>query len=400
MNRIKNPFTPGAGSRPPELVGRDKIIEDSTIEIKRACIGNQARPQMLLGLRGVGKTVLLNHIEKIASQNNHITTMIEANEGIDLVYTLQAEIQQLLKKLSLIENAKDKVNRALSVAKSFFSIFSLTIEIGDISMDISPEIGTADKGQLESDLSELFVVLGDLTKTVGKPWSIFIDEVQYLSEKDLSALIVALHKCSQLNLPILFFGAGLPQVAAMSGEAKSYAERLFNYPYIGPLTAEDVKKAIRNPIEKLGENITDEALKLIFDFTQGYPYFLQEWGAEIWNNAEENSIIDDNSVRVTAPLVLDKLDHGFFSVRLDRLTNKEKEYVIAMASLGKGGYKTGNIAQKLGRTNTGLGNVRSSIIKKGMIYSPYYGILDFTVPLFDDFLRRQYKNHHMFISFK
>lgn len=388
MDRIKNPFNPGAGSKPPALVGRDQIIEEATIQIKRANLGNSIRSQMLLGLRGVGKTVLLNHISTIAEENKHVVTMIESNENIELVAVLQSEIQQLLKKLSVIENVKDKVQRALSVAKSFFSTFS--IDIGGMSIEIEPEFGTADSGLLESDLAQLFVVIGEAAKAANRPWSIFIDEVQYLKSADLSALIVALHRCSQKNLPILFFGAGLPQVAAMSGDAKSYAERLFAYPFIGALPIDEAKKAIQEPIEKLNESIADEALDEIVKYTKGYPYFLQEWGAEIWNAGIEQITISQQDVVQASKSVFYKLDNGFFNVRLDRLTNKEKDYVIAMAKLGNGPYKSGDIANCLGKRNNELGNVRAKIIEKGMIYSPSYGELDFTVPLFDDFLRRKF----------
>ncbi len=388
MDRIKNPFNPGAGSKPPALVGRDQIIEEATIQIKRANLGNSIRAQMLLGLRGVGKTVLLNHISTIAEENKHVITVIESNEDIELVAVLQSEIQQLLRKLSVIENVKDKVLRAFSVAKSFFSTFN--IDIGGISIEIEPEFGTADSGLLESDLAQLFVVIGEVAKAANRPWSIFIDEVQYLKSSDLSALIVALHRCSQKNLPILFFGAGLPQVAAMSGDAKSYAERLFAYPSIGALPVDEAKKAIQEPIEKLNEHITDDALDEIVKYTKGYPYFLQEWGAEIWNAGIEQMPITQQDVIQASKSVFYKLDNGFFNVRLDRLTNKEKDYVIAMAKLGNGPYKSGDIANYLGKRNSELGNVRAKIIEKGMIYSPSYGELDFTVPLFDDFLRRKF----------
>ncbi|KAE9529840.1 AAA family ATPase [Testudinibacter aquarius] len=392
MDAIKNPFVPGAGTSPPELAGREVIIETATVSIKRASLGNQSRSQMLLGLRGVGKTVLLNHLDDIAQQNQHITSFIEANENINLIEVLQSEIQQVLKKLSRIEAIKDKAMRGFSVLKSFLSNFNF--EISGISIEIEPELGSADSGKLESDLSELFVILGELAKEGKKPWTILIDEVQYLNKTDLAAFIVALHKCNQKNLPILFFGAGLPQVAAMSGDAKSYAERLFSYPSIGALTEAEAAKAIKNPIEHLGESISDKALALIYQKTKGYPYFLQEWGSQVWDHAISGSTISKTDVINASQQVFDHLDHGFFSVRLDRLTNAERDYVIAMASLGNGPYKTPEIAAILGKKNSALSNVRQGIINKGMIYSPTYGELHFTVPLFDDFLRRTFVQHH------
>lgn len=395
MDRVKNPFTPGAGTQPPALEGRSEILDEASIQIKRASMGNDARPQMLLGLRGVGKTVLLNHIAEIAEKHHHIITMIEADENIDLIKVLHFNIQQLLRKISVIERLKDKTKHALAVTKSFFGTFN--ISIADIlSIEIKPEIGTADSGMLEADLAELFVTLGELSKEAGRPWCILIDEVQYLKSTDLAALIVALHKCVQKRLPVLFFGAGLPQVAAMSGDAKSYAERLFNYPYIGALPDKEAKNAIKNPITSLHEAINVDALERIVQYTKGYPYFLQEWGSEVWNVATDGQPISLFDVEIASGKVFDKLDKGFFNVRLDRLTSKEKEYMIAMAALGEAPYKTGEVAQKLHKNSSAFGVIRAKLIDKGMIYSPTHGEISFTVPLFDDFLRRQFKDHPLF----
>lgn len=386
MDPVSNPFTPGAGTRPPELAGRDDIISAATIAIQRANAGNQPRPQMLLGLRGVGKTVLLNKIEEIAKDNNHYTSYIEADEKINLIEALNLQIQQLLKKLSNIEAAKQHLSRGWAVFKSFLSNFNFSY--GDFNISVEAEAGSADSGRLESDLAELFLTIGEILKNSGAAWTILIDEVQYLSKEDLSALIVALHRCNQKIYPIVFFGAGLPQLAAMSGDAKSYAERLFSYPKVGALTEREAQEAISTPINNLQESISTEALSLIYKNTKGYPYFIQEWGSEVWNQAEHGQKISKDNVCLASEEVFKSLDNGFFNVRLDRLTAREKEYVKAMACLGEGPYKSVDVATALRSNVKSLSLIRSSIIKKGMIYSPSYGEVAFTVPLFDDFLQR------------
>ncbi len=253
MDAVRNPFAPGAGSRPPELAGREAILQDAQIAIQRALLGKPSRSQMLLGLRGVGKTVLLNKIEEMAETAGHLTSSIEAPEGKALSELLVPKINQVLRKLSTSGNAKDKVHQALRVLRSFASAFKLSY--GDISISVDPEVGVADSGDMEADLPELFVRVGEAAKAAGKAWTLLIDEVQYLCSKDLAALIVALHKVNQKDLPVLFFGAGLPQVAALSGDAKSYAERLFHFPAVGALDDQDAEIAIRQPIEDEGQDI-------------------------------------------------------------------------------------------------------------------------------------------------
>jgi hypothetical protein len=387
MDPVRNPFAPGAGSRPPELAGRDSILNDARISIERALIGKQNRSQMLLGLRGVGKTVLLNKIEEIAESAGHLTSFIEAPEGKPLSELLVPKLNQVLRKLSVTEKAKAKVHQALRALRSFASAFKLSY--GEATLSVDLEVGVADSGDLESDLPELFLRVGEAAKAAGKAWTLLIDEVQYLRPIDLAALIVALHKISQKELPVLFFGAGLPQVAALSGDAKSYAERLFHYPAVGPLLPDDAKTAIRQPIEDEGESISEDALDEIMLKTQGYPYFLQEWGYQCWNIAQGPQIeVADASQ--AAEEATRRLDDGFFKVRFDRLTPKEREYVIAMAQLGPGPYRSSDIAAALGETPQSLGPRRSQIISKGMIYSPSHGDIAFTVPMFNDYLIRNF----------
>ena len=386
MDPVRNPFAPGAGSQPPELAGRDEIISAAKIALQRVLIGRHDKSQILLGLRGTGKTVLLNKIEELAVSHGHATSFVEAPESKPLTDLLYAKIHQVLRKLSTVESAKATAHAAMRALRSFASVFK--VSVGDASLSVDPEAGVADSGILEYDLSDLFIRVGETAKASKQAWTLLIDEVQYLSGNDLSALIVSIHRASQKQLPVIFFGAGLPQIAALAGEAKSYAERLFDYPPVGPLDEEAVVAAIRQPIEGEGESISDEALKEIVQQTEGYPYFLQEWGHQAWNVAGSSPIgIED--IRAASSSALKRLDGGFFRVRFDRLTPKEREYVIAMASVGsRGPYRSSDVASKLGESIQTLGPRRAKIIHKGMIYSPAHGDIDFTVPMFADYLQR------------
>ncbi len=342
---------------------------------------------MLLGLRGTGKTVLLNRIENVAGDNDYITSAIEAPERESLVELLYPKMQHTLRKLSHIESAKAKTHAAFKALGSFAAVFK--IQMGDFSISVDPEPGVADSGNLEYDLSDMFVAIGAAARAAGKGWCLLIDEVQYLDEDELAALIVAIHKMSQKQLPVTFFGAGLPQLAGLSGNAKSYAERLFTYPKVGALDERAAMQAVRGPINDEGEDITADALRKLVEITKGYPYFLQEWGFQSWNTADR-SPINPGDVEVATGDALRRLDNGFFRVRFDRLTPREREYVIAMSKLGKGPYRSSDVANQLGDTPNHLGPRRAKIIAKGMIYSPQYGDIDFTVPMFDDYLRRHW----------
>lgn len=331
--------------------------------------------------------MLLNKIEEMADSEGHITSSIEAPEGKVLSELLVPRVNQVLRKLSTLEIAKVKAHQALRALRSFASAFK--ISYGDATISVDPEVGVADSGDMEADLSELFMRVGEAAKSAGKAWTLLIDEVQYLRSDDLAALIVALHKANQKGLPILFFGAGLPQVAALSGDAKSYAERLFHYPAVGALQNLDAEIAIRQPVQDEDEEIEADAIKEIVTKTKGYPYFLQEWGYQCWNIAESSPIRFEDA-RKAAEEATKRLDEGFFKVRFDRLTPKEREYVIAMAKLGSGPYRSSDVADALGETHQSLGPRRAQIISKGMIYSPSHGDIAFTVPMFDEYLIRNF----------
>lgn len=385
MDPLRNPFSPGAGSRPPELAGRENIVAAANIALARVVNGKSAQSQIFLGLRGTGKTVLLNEVLDMAENANYLTSFIESPENKALTDMLYPQMRQVLRKLSAIEGAKHAVRGAFRALRSFASVFKITM--GDVEMGVEPEPGVADSGNLEIDLAEVFEAIGHAAKAAGKGWVLLIDEVQYLKDDELAAVIVAVHRMSQRNLPVLVFAGGLPQVAKLSGDAKSYAERLFIYPKIGALDEEAAKEAIQKPLRTEGADITPEALDLILQKTGGYPFFLQEWGHHAWNTADVSPITLED-VEIASQQALDRLDAGFFRVRFDRLTKAEVDYVKAMASLGAGPYKVNDIAQALKMEPNSLGPRRASIIKKGMIYAPSYGDIDFTVPLFDDFLRR------------
>ena len=387
MDPVRNPFAPGAGSQPPELAGREEIISAADTALQRILLGRPAQSQMLLGLRGVGKTVLLNKIEQIAEEHGYLSSFIEAPEDRKLVELLYPKIHQVLRKLSLVETARTTVHAAMRALRSFAGAFK--INVGDFEVSVDPDPGVADSGNLEYDLTELFLRVGEAAKAAGRGWVLLIDEVQYLSTDELGALIVAVHRINQKALPVIFFGAGLPAIAALSGDAKSYAERLFIFPKVDALGEADASNAIRQPIEEEGETISAELLQKIVSLTKGYPYFLQEWGYQVWN-ASAGSPIGLDCVEVAQRQALRRLDEGFFKVRIDRLTPKEKEYVIAMARLGTGPYRSSDVADMLHEKVTSLGPRRAQIIAKGMIYSPAHGDIAFTVPMFDEYLNRHW----------
>jgi hypothetical protein len=386
MDPFRNPFAPGAGSRPPELAGRNAILEAARISCGRAIKGRNARSIMLLGLRGTGKTVLLNEIGKIAQEEGLLPSKVEAPEGESLARLLYPEMRKVMRSLSSIQAAKQIATRGLKGLRGFASIFK--IEVAGIEVGVEPEPGLADSGDLQYDLPDLFDVIGQAAKAAGKGWILLIDEVQYLSEADLSALIVSIHRMAQEGLPVLLVGAGLPQVARLAGEAKSYAERLFLYPGVGALDPASAAQAIEKPIKEEDALIASAALDAIIERTQGYPFFLQEWASVAWNNADGPEITFDDVNHAYAE-TLASLDEGFFRVRIDRLTKAEIQFVKAMSNLGDGPYAMADIARAMERSLSSLGPSRASIIAKGMIYSTDHGYLDFTVPLFAEFIRRQ-----------
>lgn len=391
MDPIRNPFSPGAGSPPPELAGRASILEQARVLFGRVRAGRPEKSLLLTGLRGVGKTVLLDEIERIAAAQDFRTVLVEAHEGKPLAVLLAPHLRRLLFDLDRVKGAGDKVRRGLSVLRSFIGAVKLKIGDVDIGLDIEPQLGSADSGDLEVDLPDLFVAVAEAAQERGVAVAILIDEIQYFSSEELSALIMAMHRMQQRQLPLVLVGAGLPILPGLAGESKSYAERLFSFPAVGPLPEADAERALQDPVREQGVEFEAGALCEIFERTQGYPYFLQEWGYQAWNRAEATPI-SATVLHETNDVVSRRLDENFFRVRFDRLTPREKTYLRAMAELGAGPYRTSDIADRLRVKITTLGPVRASLIRKGMVYSPSHGEMAFTVPLFDNFMRRAIPN--------
>jgi len=392
MDPVLNPYAPGAGSPPPELAGRSAIRQDVNVRLQRLRLGRPAKSMMLVGLRGVGKTVLLDQIRKDAEAAGLQTVRIEAPENRSLPALLAPSLRLALLHLSSKGAAKEYAIRGLRALAGFASKLKVTYADIEVGLDYDPEPGLADNGDLEGDLTTLLQQVGMAAKAAGTALVIFIDELQYVEEPQMAALISALHRCAQEQLPVTVVGAGLPQLRGRMGEAKSYAERLFDFPEIGPLSADDAAEAIVRPAQNEGAEIQDEAVQLIIEKTQGYPYFLQEWGKHTWDIAPESPIRWQDVLNASTEAVA-ALDESFFRVRFDRLTPTEKKYLRAMADLGPGPHRSGDIAEKLGRSVSSLGPTRAGLISKGMIWSPTHGDTAFTVPLFDEFMKRIMPGH-------
>lgn len=387
MDPVSNPYAPGAGTPPPELAGRNELREAVRIALERARAGRPAKSILMVGLRGVGKTVLLDRMREDAEAVGIQTIRVEAPEGRSLPAILAPQLRQGLLRLSRNEQAKEFAQRALRGLAGFAKALKLKYQDIEVGFDFEPEPGLADNGDLEHDLQALLEITGAAAKKAGTALVMFVDELQYVAEDELAALITALHRAAQRNLPVVLVGAGLPQLPGKMGRAKSYAERLFDFPQIGPLSRDAARLAITKPAIDLGASINGDALDRIIQETRGYPYFLQEWGKHAWDTAKASPITLQDVEQATSSAIA-ALDESFFRVRFDRLTPLEKKYLRAMAELGQGPHRSGDIAERLRREVTSLGPTRSQLIVKGMIWSPSHGDTAFTVPLFDEFMKR------------
>ncbi|KAA5603390.1 AAA family ATPase [Blastochloris sulfoviridis] len=387
MDPIRNPYAPGAGTPPPELAGRSEVLTAGTVALKRIASGRPSQSLILVGLRGVGKTVLLNKLRDTADEIGFKSAFIEAHEGKSLPELIVPSLRSILYYLSIKENAKEKARRGLRALKGFLG--NINIKIGDfeVGLSVDPERGLADSGNLESDLPDLIAAIGEAAKDGETPVVLLVDELQYLSPAEFSALIMSIHRVNQRDLPLVMVGAGLPQIHGLAGTSKSYAERLFRFPEIGALERQDAIAAIANPATAEDVYFEDEAIERILQVTERYPYFLQQWAYEAWN-ASESSRISLGTVDVATRMAIRELDRSFFKVRFDRCTPSEKKYMRALAEFGHGKHRSGDVAEKLGVKVTSVAPTRSALIKKGMIYSPSHGDTAFTVPLFDDYMRR------------
>jgi GTPase SAR1 family protein len=385
MDKIQNPYKPGAGTEPSYLAGREKILQEADISLERTKIGNYDRAIMLYGLRGVGKTVLLNRFKQMAEQKNYICEKIEISENDKFQVSITHALRKILLSIDNTEKIKEKLSRAFGVFKSF------SINVGEVNftLDVKPIAGQADSGRFEDDLKDIFLAIGEAAKAYNKYICILVDEIQYLKEPDMAALIASLHQVSQSNLPILTFGAGLPSVLKMTADAKTYSERLFLFQPVENLKYPENEKAITEPTKKLNVTYNQDAIDKVIEITKGYPYFIQELGRHIWVVAQKSPITLQD-VLDAEPKTMEALDMSFFKSRLDKVTDMEKSFMHAMASMGDSDqYAMADIAKKMGRKSTNDVSIfRDNLKRKGLVDMLQHGYIGFTVPLFADFLRR------------
>jgi len=367
------------------LVGRDRQLTDLDVALQRLLLGRDGRGQLLTGLRGVGKTVLLNEFERIADTRGFFHAHVEVAEDGRLPGRLAGALRRVLLQMDARRRIGQRVRRALGVLKAF----SVKLPDGpEFGVDIDAVVGPADSGDLAQDLSGLFVEVGEVARDQGCGVLLTIDELHYVALKVLAALVLGLHRANQLGLPVVIAGAGLPSLPTLAGEAKSYAERMFTFPDIGPLDGPDAARALEEPADAEGVRWEPDALDRILELTEGYPYFIQEFGKEAWDVADGPDGITLADVERAIPVAVAELDGGFFRVRTGRLTDQERLYLRAMAELGSGPMKSSDVARLLDRKTTALGPVRDRLVKKALCYSPRWGELEFTVPMFDQFMKR------------
>ena len=411
MDPVLNPYAPGAGAPPPALVGRDAELATCDVAIQRFGLGRPERSVLLTGLRGVGKTVLLREFGRLAEGHRWVHHAIEITEELKFVEEMSALAHGVLRALSPGTRVADRARRALGVLRSFQLKWKLP-DGGDVVIGLDPVSGPADSGLLDRDLAGLILEIGALARERGVGVLVTIDEVQNLSREHLGALMVALHRVSQEQLPVMAAAAGLPTVPRLVGEAKTYAERLFHFRTINSLTDADARAALATPADAEGVRWRERALDRVLTATRGYPYFIQEFGKHAWDAASGPDEITADDVDVAVPRATGELDAGFFRVRIDRTSREEQAYLAIMASLGEApdhvqvahaietwsdddswiGRTVADIIAQQALTPSEqdvVQQLRDSLIGKGLCYSPREGRIDFTVPLFDQFLRRQ-----------
>lgn len=387
MDPRKNPYAPGAGTKPPALVGRDKQIESFGILLERLENGYVEQSMIITGLRGVGKTVLLDVFREKAEARDWATVEWEVEKNAAFAPKMAAHVRRALLQIAPKAKWADRVLRAASILKSFTVTFNPDGAM-TAGLDIDALAGIGDSGALSEDLTDLFVAIGEAAQDQGVGVVFLVDEIQFLRLPDLEALIVALHKCTRRSLPITLVGAGLPQIPRLAGEAKSYSERLFRFPQIGELDASsDARDALLLPAAELGVELEADAVDFMVDYTQGYPYFLQEYGRIVWDETSA-SPITSGDVKSVLPLVEAGLDESFFRVRAERTTELELRYLYAMAGLGPQPHRASEVARRIDRTVEQAGPIRSRLIDKGLLYTPGHGYAAFTVPQFDRYMLR------------
>lgn len=402
MDPIRNPYAPGAGQRPPELAGRDEQLERFRVVLERIQRGRPERSMVLTGLRGVGKTVLLNALRSTAVRSRWGSGKYEARPDQGMRRPMAAALHVAVRELG--HPRGDELDHVLGVIKAFAQKDQPGAKLRDRwnpGIDVPAMTGRADSGDIEIDLVELFTDVGGLAADVGKGVAVFIDEMQDLAPEDVSAICAACHELSQSALPLIVVGAGLPHLPAVLSASKSYSERLFRYTRIDRLDRANADQALRMPAQDEDADFTPEALDALYAATGGYPYFIQAYGKAVWDHAPTSPITEED-VRVAAPEAEEELAVGFFGSRYERATPGEREYLRAMADLGAQAavedpeavdaiesVATADIATHLDRKPQSLSPARDALLKKGLIYSGERGRIAFTVPHFGRYLRSQ-----------
>jgi len=391
MDPRTNPYAPGAGTQPPALVGRDEQIEAFDILLERLENGYAEKSMIITGLRGVGKTVLLDVFREKAEARNWATVEWEVEKSASLESKIAIQTRRALLQIAPKAKWSDRAKRAAAILKSFTITFNPDGAV-TAGLNVEALAGVGDSGALSEDLSDLFVALGEAARERETGVIFLLDEIQYLESGELEALITALHKCARRSLPITLVGAGLPQIPRLAGEARSYSERLFEFPVIGHLALEShARDALTLPARSLDVEYEDAAVDLIVEYTQGYPYFLQEYGKVLWDEASDSPITGYDATQAL-PLVDAKLDSNFFRVRVVRATNLELQYLCAMAELGPDPQRAGDVARRIDRTSEQAAPIRARLIDKGLLYTPEHGYAAFTVPQFEKYLLRSQTN--------
>jgi len=388
VRALTNPYTPNAGAEPQAVVGRDDLLDSFDLLLARIERGRTEQSMIITGLRGVGKTVLLGQFRLKGLEREWVVVELEVSKHDDTEFRrdISTRLRSALLELSPRARWSDRFHHAAAVLKSF----TISLDAaGSVSagLDVEAAEGFADHSNLALDLIDVLLALGEAAQERGRGVVLLFDEVQFLLKSQLEALIEALHKMVQRKLPVTLVGAGLPQIAELAGDAKSYAERLFKFLAINSLPPDDAKAALSRPAQDEDVSFTAAALDEAVLITGGYPYFIQELGYAVWTDAS-GPIINLDDVRTALPAYEAKLDSSFFRVRLDRATDLQRAYLRAMAQLGPMAQKAADVADAMGRTSTNLGPTRAELINMGLLYTPEHGYAAFTVPHFDRFMLR------------
>lgn len=379
-----NPYRPGAGLMPPYLAGREADIQTVEQMFEALSMNIPTQSVIFSGLRGVGKTVLINRLQRSAEERGIFCKHIEVEERKDFISQIASCAQGFLRKISTRENLKYLIQKPLDAIKALVISFDPENSTFSLSMQ---EQELYRSTNLTQSLTDVFTALGEAAYEAETPICFFIDEIQYMKKQELGALIAAIHRSNQLGYPIMIVGAGLPKIYKMLSEEKSYSERLFIYKEIGSLSEEQAEKAITEPVRKLGAEYEEAAVKRIFGTTRGYPFFIQQLCQIVYENAE-GSVITEADVLRAEPEFYRVLDNGFFKVRYERCSDADKKFIFAMVRCGELPCTISNVAKNLHKRVSAISTMRAQLISKGIIYSEKHGELDFTVPEFDGFIRR------------